>query len=96
MRSRLCADDLGFDDHIVGTAQHQQMFDIVPPDNHQLTFGIQDEGVNYAKPWLAATGRTWQATTPAKQQPVEEYKNKRSDTRGNGKACVEERLVLPE
>jgi hypothetical protein len=72
------------------------MLDIIPSNDHQLALGVEDEGVDNAKPRLAAAGRARQTAPPAEQKTIEEYQNKRANKRGKGEACVEERLILPE
>ena len=44
------ADDLGFDHKIVRTADHDEMLDIIAPDDHQLAVAVEVEGVDDAEP----------------------------------------------
>jgi hypothetical protein len=53
MGRRQHAIDLRFDEHVVGPANHHEMFDIVAADEHQLTLSIEAEGVDESKPRLA-------------------------------------------
>jgi hypothetical protein len=51
------AHDTRFDDDIAGTADHQQMLDIVTPDQHEAPAIINRSSVDNAKPRLAPAGR---------------------------------------
>jgi hypothetical protein len=37
---------LGFDHKIVGAADHEQMFDVVAPDNNELALTVEVESIN--------------------------------------------------
>ena len=50
------AQDLRFDQQVVGSAEQHQVLDIVPPYDHQLSLAVQAEGVDNAKPGLAPAG----------------------------------------
>jgi hypothetical protein len=44
-----CADDVGFYDDIGGAADHQQMLDIVAPDQHQPPAAVHGGGVDHGQ-----------------------------------------------
>lgn len=54
-RRRHRAIDLRFDQDVIGAADHHQMLDIVPPNEHQLALPVQAEGVHQPEPGLART-----------------------------------------
>ena len=43
-------DDIGFDHEVAGTADHDEMFDIVAPDQHQAAAAIDRGGIDHGKP----------------------------------------------
>jgi hypothetical protein len=45
--------DLGFDQKIVRTADHEQMFDAVAPYDHELTLAVDPKSINETKPHWA-------------------------------------------
>ena len=48
------ADDVGFDHHVVGTADEQQVLDIVPAEQKELPLPVEIIHVDDAEPGLAA------------------------------------------
>jgi hypothetical protein len=62
--ARLDPNDAGFDQNIVGTADHKQMFEIVPAHQQQLALAIEIEGFDEAEPQLARP-------RPARQAPAQ-------------------------
>ena len=48
------ADDVGFDHHVVGTADQQQVLDIVPTEQKELPLPVEIVHVDDAEPGLAA------------------------------------------
>ncbi len=44
------AHDIGLDDDVGGTANHQEMLDIVTPDQHQAAPAIDRGGIDHGKP----------------------------------------------
>ena len=56
-RLRLGANDLRFDDDVVGAADHQEMLDIVAPHENELALSVEREGVDQAEPRLARPAR---------------------------------------
>jgi hypothetical protein len=59
-------DDIGLDDEIVRTADHQEMLDVVPPQQDELTLAIQVIDIDHAEPRLAGTA----AILPGQHQPA--------------------------
>ena len=52
------ADDVGFDHHVVGTADQQQVLDIVPTQQKELPLPVEIVDVDDAEPGLAAAARS--------------------------------------
>jgi len=48
----LGTDDLRFDDEVVGSTDHQQMFNIVASNNNKLALPVEVEGIDGPKPRL--------------------------------------------
>jgi hypothetical protein len=48
----LGTNDLRFDDEVVGTTDHQQMFNIVASNNNKLALPVEVEGIDGPKPRL--------------------------------------------
>lgn len=53
--------DRGFDHNIIGPADHDQMFDVVAPHQHQLALPVEVENIDKGEPRLA----------PAIARPIE-------------------------
>jgi len=80
-RLGLRADDLRFDDDVVGAADHQQMFDIVAAHQNELALTVQGEGVDQAKPRLARPAAARKTQPMAKQRAIG---NDEGDDRNDG------------
>ena len=52
-RRREGAVDLGFDQNVVRAADHDEVFDVVTPDQDELALSVEAESVDEAQPWLA-------------------------------------------
>jgi hypothetical protein len=75
---KLHTHDLGLDDDVVRTADHQEMFDIVPPHDDKLALSVKRKGVDQTQPRLARLA-------PArKAQPMAE-KSAISDNQGDNR-----------
>ena len=80
------AHDVLLDHEVARTANHQQMLDIIAPDQHQAAPAIDRGGVDHGKPRLAPAlrggadaGRTETANEPEGQSDEGEYDDERND-----------------
>ncbi len=82
----LRANDFGFDDEIVRAADHQQMFDIVAPNDHELAMPVEIEGVDDAKPRHArpAAGRRLQPASESEAKNEKDQRRRKQQSNGPG------------
>jgi hypothetical protein len=67
---RHSAVDLRFNENVVGPADHDQMFNIIAANEHQLPLAVEAEGVNEAEPRLAGPP-AWNTQPVGERQPVD-------------------------
>jgi hypothetical protein len=78
----LGANNFGFDDEIVGAAQHDQMFDIVATNNHQLSLAVEIESVDQPQARLPPAGLSGHPQPPGRKYSInQEEKDKGDDSR---------------
>jgi hypothetical protein len=49
--------DVAFDDHVVGAADHEEMLDMIAADDDELPLTIEIEGVHDRQPRLTPAAR---------------------------------------
>jgi hypothetical protein len=72
---------LRLEQNVVGPADHDQMFDIVAPDEHELALPVEAECVDQTEPRLAGPSAR-NAQPMSERQPVEN----RQDNQGGDAA----------
>jgi hypothetical protein len=90
-RRRQRAVDLRFDQNVVRAADHDQMLDVVAPDEHQLPLAVETECVDEAEPRLTRS-------TARNAQPMGEHKSvedRQDDKRGDAARHQETNLNDP-
>jgi hypothetical protein len=81
--TRLGANDLRLDQNIVGTADHDEMFDIVAPQKHKLTLPVQVEGIDDTKSRLAGPATARHMKPAAESEAKYEQNQKRGHKKGS-------------
>ena len=71
------ADDLRFDQDVVGPADHDQMFDIVAAQQNQLTLPVERKGVDQPQPRLARATAAGNAQAMAEREPINDREDQR-------------------
>src|SRR5580693_1220133 len=74
----LGADNFRFDHEVVGSPDHQQMFDIVASNNNELALPVEVEGLDGPKPRRPGPSITWQP------KPASEGKAEKNGQQTNG------------
>jgi hypothetical protein len=92
----LASDNLGLNDQIVGPAQHDQMFDIVATNDHQLSLAIEVKGVHEAQSGLTPTDLTGHAQPPCEYEPINERKDKNGDDEHQRDGGVHHEFIVPK
>jgi hypothetical protein len=95
-KSGLAADDFGLNDQIVRPAQHDQMFDIIAANDHQLPLAIELKGVDQTEPGLAAPYLSGHPQPPRKDEPINERKDKNSEDEHQRGGGVHQELIVPK
>jgi len=93
--ARLGPNDLGFDQNVIGAADHDQMFDIVAADDDELALAIKIEGVDNAKTQLTAAPARHPQPTPERQTEHQQNQERRNN-KGYGRCAVGQSLVSTE
>jgi hypothetical protein len=85
--------DLRFDQDVVRAADHDEVFDIVAPDQNELTLSVETERVDEAQPWLARPAP--RHTQPMrKHKPVDDRQDhQRGDSAGRQKSDLNDAVV---
>jgi hypothetical protein len=92
--ARLGSDDRRFDDHVVGAADHQQMFDIIASHDDKLALPIEIEGVDDAQTRLASPRAAWTQAI-AHRPSIDCVKRQRGDRqRGEENQELKQLIVL--
>jgi hypothetical protein len=94
LRLRLHAKDLRLDHDIVRAANHQEMFDIVAPDDHELTLTVQRKGVDQSKPRLARPTPSGKSQSMTEQGAVGDYERDDGDNGDRGERCDLQRAIV--
>jgi hypothetical protein len=81
--ARLGPDDLRFDQNVIGTADHHQMFDIVAPHEHELALPVEVEGIDHAEAWLPRPAAARHMKPAAESQPKNEQNQKSRNEKCN-------------
>ena len=85
--------DLQLDQNVVRPPDHNQVFDVVAPDEHQLALPVEAEGVDQPEPRLAgpSAGNT---QTMSESQPVQNRQNDEDgDPAGQKEADLQDPIV---
>ena len=85
--------DLRLDQNVVRPPDHNQVFDVVAPDEHQLALPVEAEGVDQPEPRLAgpSAGNT---QTMSESQPVQNRQNDEDgDPAGQKEADLQDPIV---
>jgi hypothetical protein len=74
--------DRRFDQNVVGASDHDQMLDIISPDQHELALAVEIEHVGHGESRLrpAAAG---EAEPLAEQQPPQQSEDQHNDDDGD-------------
>ncbi|HEY5226654.1 MAG TPA: hypothetical protein VIJ06_07680 [Methylovirgula sp.] len=82
--SRLGPNDLGFDQNVVGAADHHQMFDIVTTDDDELALTVEIEGVDNAEPHLPGSPARHSEPAPKGEPKDQEHEDCGDENRHGG------------
>jgi hypothetical protein len=85
--------DLRFDQDVVGAADHDEVFDVVAPDQDELALSIETERVDEAQPRLARPPSR-DAQPMREHQPIDDRQDhQRSDSAGSQESDLNDAVV---
>ena len=85
--------DLGFDQNVVGPADHDQMLDVVAPDQHKLSLPVEAERVDETQARLSRTPSR-HAQPVSEHEPVEDRQDHQGgDSAGREKSDLDDAVV---
>jgi hypothetical protein len=74
-------DDLRFDHHVVEAADHDEMLDIVAPNQNQLPLTVEAEGVDQAQSRLPRPSPAWQPQAAPEKRAINDRQSDKRDDR---------------
>ena len=92
----LVADDRRFDDHVRRAADHDQVLDVVAPDQNQLALAIEVIGIDDAEAGLTCAPVGCRAQPPAERQAVEQEDHDEQDEDSRHHGSRGQELVVLE
>jgi hypothetical protein len=95
-KSWLAPDDFSLDHQIVRAAQHDQMFDIVAANDHQLPLAVEVKGVHQTEPGLTPACLSGHPQPPREDEPIKERKDKNGDDEHQRNGGVHQELIVPK
>lgn len=72
----------GFNQHIVGAADHDQMLDIVSSYEHELALPVEIENIDYGEP-RRPPAPACHGDPPPEQNPAQQHNEQRDDDECN-------------
>jgi hypothetical protein len=91
--ARFDSGDFGFDQEIVGAADHDEMFGIVAADDDELALTVEIEGIDDAKPRLAGPAARQAQPTP-EQHLTNRKQQEDPDEKGQEPSTHHQRLII--
>jgi hypothetical protein len=79
---RRCSQDRRFDQHVIGAADHDEMFDVVAADQNELALPVEIENIGHGQSRLLPAAAR-QAVFRAQQNPTEQREENHDDDEYN-------------